>query len=279
MDSAVGGQWGWTEQLQNNQESVWQNPGGGWATTCSSWSYRVTSCSVGVAPYNDLSFRLNGYSGDPCPVTVATNPSPSDLQVNVQISGINLGWTNGAATENVEVWFGPDERMLKVYDGSAITSWPLGTLNYDTEYGWFIVCKDDTCGIQGPTWTFTTVKDTNLIIDTMDVYPQNLNNWTGTCNTANKTQVSLVNGINTELGWMVFDVSAIPNNVTINSVIFNGYLYDNSWPYWSITPMGNVNPVTATASAIFNQVSTHSGQGIAYSYNLESGTLNNNWII
>ncbi len=77
---------------------------------------------------------------------------------------------------------------------------------------------------------------------------------------------------------MVFDVSAIPNNVTINSVTFNGYLYDNSWPYWSITPMGNVNPVTDAASAIYNQVSTHSGQGIAYSYNLESGTLNNNWL-
>ncbi|MBE0570215.1 MAG: T9SS type A sorting domain-containing protein [Ignavibacteriaceae bacterium] len=278
MDSAVGGQWGWTEQLQNNQESVWQNPGGGWAATCSSWGYRVTNCSVGTAPYYDLSFRLNGYAGDPCPVTVASNPSPSDLQVNVQISGISLGWTNGTGTENVEVWFGPDERLLKVYDGSAITSWPLGTLNYDTEYGWFIVCKDDTCGIQGPTWTFTTIKDTNLVIDTMDVYPQNLNNWTGSCNTSNKTQVSLVNGISTELGWMVFDISALPNNVTINSVIFNGYLYDNSWPYWSITPMGNVNPVTATASAIFNQVSTHSGQGIAYSYNLESGTLSNNWI-
>jgi hypothetical protein len=229
-------------------------------------------------PFYDLSFRLNGYKGDPCPVEPASNPSPTDLQANIQISGINLGWNNGAATEFVEVWFGPEERVLKLYDGPIINSWPLGTLNYATQYHWYVVCKDDTCGIQSPVWTFSTVQDTNLIIDTMDVFPQNLNNWTGTCNTSSKTQVSLVNGFNTELGWMIFDVSLIPNNVSINSVIFNGYLYDNSWPYWSITPMGSVNPVTDPASSIFNQVSTHSGQGISYSYNLESGTLTNGWL-
>ncbi|GIK62048.1 MAG: T9SS type A sorting domain-containing protein [Ignavibacteriota bacterium] len=277
MDSAVG-QWGWTEQLQSSTESVWQNPGGGWINSCTSWGYRLTNCNVGSTPYYDMSFRLNGYKGDPCPVEPASNPNPPDLQANIQVSGINLGWNNGAATDFVEVWFGPDNRLLKLYDGPIISSWPLGTLNYATQYGWYIVSKDDTCEVQSPLWTFTTVQDTNIIIDTMDVYPQNLNNWTGTCNTSSKTQISLVNSYNTELGWMAFDISAIPNNVTINSVIFNGYLYENSWPYWSITPMGNVNPITDPASTIFNQVSTHSGQGIAYSYNLESGNLNNNWI-
>ena len=278
MDSAIGGQWGWTEQLQTNMESMWQNPAGGWANTCSVWGYRVSSCNVGTAPYYDVSFRINGYQGNPCLVTAPANPSPSDDSTNVPITGGLLGWTNGAGTANVEVWFGPDERVLKLYDGLAINSWPLGTLNYGTLYRWYIVCKNDTCGIDGPSWTFTTVQDTNLVIDTIYVYPKDLNNWTGTCNPSSKTQISLVNGISTELGWMVFDVSAIPNNVTINSVTFNGYLYDNSWPYWSITPMGNVNPVTDAASAIYNYVSTHSGQGIAYSYNLESGTLNNDWI-
>ena len=278
MDSATGGLWGWTEQLQSGLESVWQNPGGGWVNACTTWGYRITDCNYGSAPYYDLSFRLNGYKGDPCPVTEAYNPNPADGQTNVQISGISLQWLNGANTTNVEIWFGPDQRLLKLYDGTATTTWPLGTLNYDTEYSWFIVCKDENCGIQGPTWSFTTIKDTNIIIDTIDVYPQNSNNWTGTCDPSSKTQVSLVHSVNSELGWMVFDISAIPNNVTINSVIFNGYLYDNIWPYWSITPMGSINPITAPASAIFNQVSTHADQGIAYSYNLESGTLANTWI-
>jgi hypothetical protein len=214
----------------------------------------------------------------PCSITEASNPNPADLQTNVHITGVSLGWVNGTGTENVEVWFGPNGRALKLYDGTAINSWLLGTLNYGTQYTWYVVCKNDSCGIQGPNWTFTTVQDTNLVIDTIIVYPQNLYNWTGSCNPSSKTQVSLVNGYNTEVGWMVFDITAIPNNVTINSVAFNGYLYDNSWPYWSITPMGNVNPITDAASLIFNQVSTHSGQGIAYSYNEESGTLNIGWL-
>jgi len=216
--------------------------------------------------------------GDPCTIPEASNPNPAELQTNVQITGVSLGWVNGAGTENVEVWCGPNERVLKLYDGPAINSWPLGTLNYGTQYSWYVVCKDNDCGVQGPNWTFTTVQDTNIIIDSINVYPQNSNNWTGSCNTSSKTEVSLVNGYNTEVGWMVFDVSAIPNNVTINSVKFNGYLYDNSWPYWSITPMGNVNPVTDAATIVFNQVSTHSANGIAYSFNEESGTLNNDWL-
>jgi hypothetical protein len=77
---------------------------------------------------------------------------------------------------------------------------------------------------------------------------------------------------------MAFDISDIPNNATINSITFNGYIYANSWPYWSITPMGSVNPVTDGAPAIYNHVSTHHGQGIAYSYNQESGTLNSGWL-
>ena len=92
MDSAFG-QWGWMEQLQSNSESAWQNPGSGWANSCSSWGYRITSCNIGSVPYYDLSFRLNGFKGDPCPVESASNPSPSDLQANVQVTGIALGWS------------------------------------------------------------------------------------------------------------------------------------------------------------------------------------------
>jgi hypothetical protein len=60
MDFSAGGQWGWTEQTQTGSESVWQNPGGGFATSCATWGYRVTNCAIGAAPYYDYSFRLNG---------------------------------------------------------------------------------------------------------------------------------------------------------------------------------------------------------------------------
>ncbi|MGB5288323.1 MAG: LamG-like jellyroll fold domain-containing protein [Ignavibacteriaceae bacterium] len=63
MDFPVGGQWGWTEQNQTGFESAWQNPGGGFALPCLTYGYRVTTCTLGAAPYFDFSFRLNGTSG------------------------------------------------------------------------------------------------------------------------------------------------------------------------------------------------------------------------
>jgi hypothetical protein len=77
---------------------------------------------------------------------------------------------------------------------------------------------------------------------------------------------------------MAFDISAVPNNATITGVTFYGYLYNNIWPYWSITPMGSINPVTGGASAIYNQVSNNYLEGTAYSYNVESGSLTNGWL-
>jgi PKD repeat protein len=159
---------------------------------------------------------------------------------------------------------------------------------------------------QNPSWTFTNIgyytvkltvsdgtnyaaetktnyihaRDPNALTTTIDIYPQNINYWTGTCNSSAKTQVSLVNAINTDVGWMAFDVSSIVNDPTtvIDEIEFNGYLYANNWPYWSITPMGTVNPITGTASAINNQVSNNYQQGTAYSFNQESGTMTNGWL-
>ncbi|MFH1197155.1 MAG: hypothetical protein V1720_15770, partial [bacterium] len=59
MDFAVGGQWGWTERtVQAFNPSAWQNPGGGFGTSCSSWGYRISACGVGNDI--DLAFRING---------------------------------------------------------------------------------------------------------------------------------------------------------------------------------------------------------------------------
>ena len=42
--------------------------------------------------------------------------------------------------------------------------------------------------------------------------------------------------------------------------------------------MGSVNPITGSAAEINNQVSNNYQQGIAYSYNQESGTLPLGWL-
>ncbi len=218
--------------------------------------------------------------GPPCPINPASSPSPANGSTDVSINVPNIGWTNGTGATQCEVWFGEVGSMNKVYDGSLISFWSIsGPLSYNTTYNWQIVGKNGTCSVSGPLWTFTTEQDPNLVIETAIVYPQNFNYWTGTCNSSAKTQVSLVDADGSGFaGWMAFDISSIPNDATITSIMFNGYLYANSYPFWSITPMGSVNPVTGSASAIYTQVSNNYQQGSAYSYNQESGTLTNGWI-
>ncbi len=144
--------------------------------------------------------RLFGYeltpSGAlPCPVGPATNPSPADGTMDVDINAPgNATWTNGANTTQVEVFFGPVGNVVSVYSGAPITTLAIpAPLEYATSYQWRVVCKNDTCsGVPVATWNFTTMQDPLLVIDTITVFPQSLDYWTGTTDGATKTQVSLV---------------------------------------------------------------------------------------
>ena len=103
-------------------------------------------------------------AGPPCPVDPPTNPNPPSGTTGVSINPGNATWTNGAGTLFNEVYFGEVGSMALVYDGSATTTIAIpGPLNYNTAYGWRVVCKNDTCGVSGPTWTFTTMQDPNLV--------------------------------------------------------------------------------------------------------------------
>src|SRR5204863_892455 len=78
MDSTAGGQWGWTDRtLQSNSPAAWQNPGGGFATACTTWGVRNTTCGIDAgAP--DQAFRLVGcLSGTPTPTATPTATSTS----------------------------------------------------------------------------------------------------------------------------------------------------------------------------------------------------------
>jgi len=238
----------------------------GMTTLITDWGYEQ------IAP-----FVISNSSLIMCPCWIGSpyNPDPPNGSTDITLYGTTLNWVNGVYTTSVEVWFGPQGDVTKVYDGSAITSWPTNYLNYETTYQWRVVCKNDTCSTWGPTWSFTTAQNPNVIY----VYPQYINYWTGTCDSTNKTQVSLINANGSNFaGWMVYDVSTIPLNAIILDIEFNGFLYANNWPYWSVTPMGNVNPVITNAETIYNQVSNNYEDGVAYSFNQETGTLPNGWI-
>jgi hypothetical protein len=218
--------------------------------------------------------------GPPCPIDPPANPNPSNGTTNVNITGNSISWTNGVGSNQLEVWFGQMGSMVQVYSGSLITSWslaPYEPFGYNKTYGWQIKEKNDTCTVSGPVWTFTTMQDPNLVIDTVIVYPSNAQYWTG--NTSGSTKVDgEINTVYPNNGWAVFDISSIPGNTTaIDSIQFYGYVNATNWPYWSATPMGTVDPLTASASAIYNQINNNTGQGTAYVYSNESSSFSTGW--
>lgn len=110
------------------------------------------------------------------------------------------------------------------------------------------------------------------------VYPQLADYWSGSTNATSKTEISLAHAVgdNIERGWIKYDISSIPTEATILNVIFCGYIYETNWPEWSITALTN-DPVTSSASDIWNEIANGSAQGIAYSYSNESISFTFGW--
>ena len=196
--------------------------------------------------------------GPPCPIDPPSNPNPANGVTDIPIAGNTATWTNGAGSTQIEVWFGETGSLVQVYSGAPITSLSLAAFEpfeYNTTYGWQVKGKNDTCTVPGPVWTFTTVPDPNLIIDTIKVYPQNSNYWTGTTTPAAKTEVSIMRIVSNggEQAWAKFDVSSIPVGATITSITANWYITSENCPYFEINALP-IDPVAATPSALYTAI-------------------------
>ncbi len=110
----------------------------------------------------------------------------------------------------------------------------------------------------------------------VDCYPQNADYWTGSTDDNAKTQTSLVIGYAPEDGWMMFDISAIPDGAEIYSVLFNGYLYEGYHPEWALTPVTS-DPLTATPSILHADITAEENEGYYFSKNESYGTLELGW--
>lgn len=211
----------------------------------------------------------------------ATNPNPANGATNIPITASQATWENPAAAISNAFYFGTSAGSLTLLQsGSLATSFniPVGTLQYGTTYYWRVNEFSATDTTVGPVWSFTTEQSPFLQTDTLDVYPLNADYWTGTCNTTAKTEVSLVKTLRPQLGWMVFDLSSLPSDAVVLSSTFHGYVSANNWPWWSATPMGSVNPITADAATIYAQADAGSATGTAYVFSNETGTLPVGWI-
>ena len=127
--------------------------------------------------------------GASCPINPASNPSPVDGIIDVSVNLPEISWTNGTGATMVEVWFGESGNVSMVYDGTLISAWTIpSTLNYNTNYSWSIVGKNDTCSIPGSVWAFSTEHNPNnsiVFTDNFDTYTagqqvacQNPADWT-----------------------------------------------------------------------------------------------------
>lgn len=181
--------------------------------------------------------------------------------------------------------------------GANWTTINVGTTStiYDMEFtdalnGWVCGADDNPAYTTdgGLTWTETTsspTTSTQYDIDILNpapealvtVYPQSVNFWTGSTDGATKTDTSEVRGLDSEDGWFTFDISSIPDGSTIDSIIFNGYVNATYYPYWSLTPLGGLDPFTATASALKDTIEANSGSSLAYLYRNEGSSYAPGW--
>ena len=215
--------------------------------------------------------------GPPCPIDQASNPNPPHNATNVPITNNSLTWSNGVGASQIEVWFGEVGSLIQVYTGSPVTSIslaPFEPLDYNTTYGWQVIGKNDTCTVPGSVWSFTTVQDPNLVIDSVLIYPQNANYWTGTTTSAAKTEVSIIRIVSNggEQAWAKFDVSSIPVGVTITSITANWYITNENCPYFQINALP-IDPVTAAPATLYTAI-TGGAQYLLYNTCPDPGWMN-----
>jgi len=118
------------------------------------------------------------------PPGAPSNPDPADDDIDVSNTA-DLTWTNGFATETVDVYFSTNETLVtdkdasvKVIDNLNVATHDPGTMSYSTEYFWRVVCKNSVkAETDGPVWSFTTEADPTLtppfIEDFSSWYPTN----------------------------------------------------------------------------------------------------------
>ncbi|MDH3268653.1 MAG: T9SS type A sorting domain-containing protein, partial [Ignavibacteria bacterium] len=126
-----------------------------------------------------------------CPVEMPSNPNPTSGQTGVPLNLAQLTWSNGTGANSNELYFGTNPASLSLVQSGALDSiWNITgvTFTYGTNYYWQVIEIGDSCNTSGPIWSFTTVQDPNLVIDTLfcDDFEAGEGNWTitndgGTC--------------------------------------------------------------------------------------------------
>ena len=124
--------------------------------------------------------------------------------------------------------------------------------------------------------------DLTFYFDTTITNPVHLqpdlgNYHTGTTDGSSLTETSLIkahggSADSKEAGWTIFNIAAMSSNMEVDSIIFNYYVNDTYWPYWSVTAV-NVDPLTASTSDLHTEILAGTDAETAYLYRLESSNF------
>ncbi len=172
-----------------------------------------------------------------------SNPTPSHNSKSEDIN-VDLSWSGGDPEDDpveYDIYFAKNNDPSYIATTSK-TSYDLSTLEYDQEYFWKIVARDDNGNtIDGPLWTFSTKKEPT---DNMPPYkPSNPSPFDG----ANKCFIAM------NLGWdggdpdgdtVTYDVYLGKNKPLIEDDLlirnieydswFSGILDKNTQYYWKV---------------------------------------------
>lgn len=185
----------------------------------------------------------------------------------------------GASWTNVDIGGPTQETLRHVEMSSATNGWVVGddgSAAYTTDAGATWTFANTGLGTT-PDYNDVDFEPTPSTDDMGTVYPQSVNYWSGTTDGTTKTDTSEARGWDTEDGWVMFDVSSIPDGSTIDSILAYGYVNATNWPYWSLTPLPGLNPLTATASDLKTAIEANSGPGVAYVYRDEGSGFTTGW--
>jgi len=180
-----------------------------------------------------------------CPVEMPSNPDPTNGQTDIPLSLAQLTWDNGAGAVTNELYFGENSSSLTlVQSGTLATSWTVTGVNlvYGTTYYWQVIEIGDSCDTNGPIWSFTTVQDPNLVIDTLycDDFESGAGNWT----------------ITNDGGTCVWEVlnPPYPNSYTLPATSTGGLLAADSDECGSGTTLLSTATLTSTIDATLYDV-------------------------
>ena len=175
--------WGRTSSSSGELEIVYSADGSTWTlletitySATNTWELKIVDLTTLAKSNVYIGFRTGLQSGSfyvdnvihppiiLLPPDPPSNPNPADEAVDV-LETADLNWTNGFATETVDVYFGTvDPPITKVLDNvAAVETYDPGTMVYSTEYFWKVVCRNSAkAEAEGPVWSFTVRDDPTL---------------------------------------------------------------------------------------------------------------------